>query len=90
MPKYRLRWRIQELIRWAWRQSIGFRLALWLDKKHPTWCWAHLCTTIGLGYDFFDWEKFKHNSCRKDCEELGSCWCGKMVRDVDDERPEPF
>lgn len=75
---YKMRWRIQQVLRTVWRKTIGFRLALWLDKRLPTWCWADICTTIGLGYDIWDWRKGKENSCAEDCAKQGSCWCGKM------------
>jgi len=80
--KYRLRWRVQEKMRAVWRNTIGFRLALWLDKRFPKWCWAELCTTIGLGYDIQDWRKARETgpSCARDCETFGSCYCGKMVK----------
>lgn len=76
----RAKYKLTRAIRELWKKTIGFRLALWLDKKFPDWCWADICTTIGLGYDILDWRKAKQNSCREDCEEQGSCWCGKMVR----------
>lgn len=72
-----------------WRETVGFRLALYLDKKFPSWCWAEVCTVVGLGWGLFDrdkWDDIRSNGCAKDGDESGSCWCGKMVKGKADER----
>ena len=64
-------------------QRLRMRLALWLDRRHPDWCWATLCTDLALGWDLWHWRENAKNIsvCRMDCERNGSCWCGKLHRE---------
>lgn len=71
---------INNPFRELWVKWIGMRLAIWMDKRLPTWCWAHICTDLGLGWDILKWRRARENTCANDCERNGSCWCGKMVR----------
>ena len=66
--------------RGLWERTVGMRIALWLDKRYPNWCWAHLCTDIGLGWNILGFRRAKEEGlgCKKDCERDRACWCGKM------------
>lgn len=78
-----IHWRAMERLRKVWGRVIGMRLAQWLDNRHPDWCWAEICTSIGFGYDFawiWKWDKnHEADTCREDCAERGTCWCGKLT-----------
>lgn len=65
----------------VWERAIGMKLALWLNERHPEWCWAELCLALGLGWDIPNWRDRSENasSCRQDCEQMGACWCGKFT-----------
>jgi len=61
---------------------VTMPLAIWLDRRHPDWCWASLCVDLGLAYDLRGWRSGAEDSlavCQRDCRENGSCWCGKMA-----------
>jgi len=68
-----------------WERVIGVRLALWLDKRHPDWCWASLCVDLGLGWDIRDAiENAVSNGpqCQRECAgPIEGCWCGKFMSD---------
>lgn len=56
-------------------------LAKWLDGRNPRWCWADLCTDLGLAYRLRGWSeraKKRGPRCEADARESGTCWCGKM------------
>lgn len=71
---------INNPLRNVWARLVGVRLAIRLDNRLPGWCWAHICTDLGLGWDIWNWRRARENSCAKDCERDGACWCGKMVK----------
>jgi hypothetical protein len=82
--KHDLKWKLQQL----WMRRIGYRLALWLDKRHPEWCWADTCTYVGMAWDIpWLWrtsEEHKAEHCKRVCLDIdfkknGSCWCGKNM-----------
>src|SRR4029077_20432391 len=53
-----------------WERTIGMRLALWLDKRHPDWCWAALCVDLGLGWDIRGAMENAESSgprCKREC-----------------------
>jgi hypothetical protein len=62
-------------LRHRWRRPIAERHGL----NKPTTCWAEWCSWA-LGY--LDTEKPERDSggesCRKESENGGSCWCGKF------------
>jgi hypothetical protein len=67
-----------------WERTIGMRLALWLDKRHPDWCWASLCVNLGMGYDLLRWRKRAKDVgvCRQEClGPIEGCYCGKFMSD---------
>lgn len=81
---YDFRWKMELL----WECIIGMKLALWLEKIHPDWCWADICVNVGLGKDvLWLWrvpDEQKAEDARtvcieNDCAKNGSCWCGKMM-----------
>lgn len=68
------------MTRWRYvPRRLRYRLARWLDKRHPSACWARLAM----------WAWWPANeesltdalqpgeSCVSECAELGSCYCGK-------------
>lgn len=78
------KWEFQQL----WMRWIGMRLALWLDKRHPDWCWADTCTYVGMAWDIpWLWRTSSENKaadCKSVCLDTdyrknGSCWCGKNM-----------
>lgn len=79
----------------AWEGFIGMQVAFWLDELLPNHCWANVCTKIGFGWDlaefvrtplrFFD-EECGAEGCRRESQELGSCWCGKFTDETARER----
>lgn len=71
-------------LRRIWERTIGMRLAIWLDG-HTDWCWADLCVDLGLGYAILDTRARDSGACRRDCNEMGSCWCGKFCKEVKQE-----
>lgn len=72
-----MKYKLQRL----WERFIGMRLALWIDKRHPEYCWAEVCTSLGLGWNICGWREDAQRieSCREDCARNGSCWCGKLM-----------
>jgi hypothetical protein len=78
-----LSYKTRERIRGFWSRWIGWRLACWLDKKHPDWCWTWIATDIGMGEPAWDdpWRMRSNADCKTDCERLGSCWCGKLRKE---------
>jgi hypothetical protein len=82
---YPFRYEVRDFVRKMWSNTIGWRLALWLDKKHPEWCWAGIATTVGLGYSIQDFNRQKEGSgCKRECEQIGRCWCGKFTKEAND------
>lgn len=74
------KWELQKL----WERTMGMKLALWLDKRHPDWCWAELCVSLGMGYDLLHWRERSKcvESCRQEClGPIEGCWCGKFMSD---------
>ncbi len=61
-----------------WRLAL---FAEWLDRHRRQWCWADIATDLGFGWDVWHWRENARSSarrCWKECDELGSCWCGKF------------
>lgn len=85
--RHDLRWKLQQL----WTRTVGMRLAGWLEMRHNDWCWADICTNVGLGWDIaWLWNttaEEKATSFRSLCDvntaecsaKNGSCWCGKSM-----------
>ena len=81
--KHDLKWKLQQL----WTRKIGYRFALWLDKRHPGWCWADTCSYVGMAWNIAwlwrtsDEEKVSacQSICMPDVERIGTCWCGKNM-----------
>jgi hypothetical protein len=63
--------------------KLRFKLALLVDRldRRQRYCWADICTGLGLGWNVWGWRAEARSSmrqCFKDCDELGTCWCGKL------------
>jgi hypothetical protein len=83
-----MKWQAGDRLRKLWSKALGMRLAVWLEKKHPDWCWADLCSKLGFGYQI-SW-LWKTTSAEKSAEtgavcwseeaqKVGYCWCGKFM-----------
>jgi hypothetical protein len=57
-----IRYRIFDWMRETWSRLLGYRLAQWIDSRHPEWCWAEICVCLGLGYDVKHWRKKSRDS----------------------------
>ncbi len=56
---------------------LKMKIAVWLDRRQDL-CWASLCMWA-LGHrDRAD--RFDISGCEADCDKLGTCWCGKLMR----------
>jgi hypothetical protein len=76
----RIKYAILDRLRSAWQNSIGWKLAVKLDAKHPEWCWATLATKLGMGREIRNWRDCESTGiCELDMKANGSCWCGKMM-----------
>jgi len=73
------KWKFQQL----WERTIGMRLAQWLDKRHPDWCWASLCVDLGMGWDIrgaIENAQSAGQQCKSECSgPIEGCWCGKFM-----------
>ena len=76
--KTAIKWWLQT----KWQNAIGFKLASWVDKRHPDWCWAEICLNLGMARGeggILHWrDHVDATSCKKECAEMGTCWCGKF------------
>src|SRR5690348_8698895 len=64
-----------------WCNHGGYRLAPWMDKRNPDYCWADICTDLGMARNLLGWREHARESgppCQREANEIGCCWCGKF------------
>lgn len=77
-----MKWRF-----WIWlRKSIRWSFANLLDKLYPDACWTRLALW-SMYLDLHEWGEWRDlirpdGRCRRDADKDGSCYCGKMRKEV--------